>query len=49
MQVMIIAMIEGPAVLRKKLGREPTISEVLKHMAEAVSTKSLRRPAPHDV
>lgn len=46
MQVIIIAMIEGPAVLHKKLGREPTVSEVLKYMAEAVKTKSPRRPAP---
>jgi hypothetical protein len=39
-QVMLIALLEGPAVLRERLGRAPTRADLLKHLAEEVAAKS---------
>ncbi len=44
MLVIMIAMFEAPAVLRKKLGRDPTPSDVLKHVRDALLTESTSRP-----
>jgi hypothetical protein len=44
MLVMVTAMLEAPSVLRTRLDREPTTVEVLRHIRDAVATKSPRRP-----
>jgi hypothetical protein len=42
MQVFMIGFVQGPQVLRKELGREPTASEVLEYVADEVRSKSPR-------
>ena len=42
MQVMIVAMLEGPRLLTQQLGRPPTTSEVLRYVRDEVATKSPR-------
>ncbi len=44
MQVIIIAMIEGPQRLAERLGREPNPAEVLQYVADEVRAKSPRAP-----
>jgi len=41
MQVMMIAFITGPQVLRATLGREPTTAELLQYLHDEVEAKSL--------
>ncbi|MEV0773816.1 hypothetical protein [Nocardia salmonicida] len=40
MQVMMIGFIQGPAVLRERLRREPTAAELLRYVQDEVATKS---------
>jgi hypothetical protein len=41
MQVMIVAFVEGPQVLRETLGREPTTAELLQYVYDELESKSL--------
>jgi hypothetical protein len=40
MQTLYLAMLTGPARLRKQLGREPTTAEVLRHLRDRVAGKA---------
>lgn len=40
MQVMMVGFIQGPAVLRERLGREPTAADLLRYVKDEVATKS---------
>ncbi|MEU2032722.1 hypothetical protein [Nocardia amamiensis] len=40
MQVMMVEFIEGPALLREQLGREPTSADLLRYVHDEVATKS---------
>ncbi|MFD9663489.1 hypothetical protein ACFWAY_17975 [Rhodococcus sp. NPDC059968] len=42
MQVIMVAMVEGPQLLKKKLNRVPTASEVLEYVAGDIQSKSPR-------
>ena len=51
MQVIVIAMMTGPRVLRDRLGRDPKTSEVLTFIADELSAQSPSSPgldAPYD-
>lgn len=40
MQVMMVGFIQGPAVLRQRLGREPTAADVRRYVKDEVAAKS---------
>ncbi|MFE3318161.1 hypothetical protein [Nocardia sp. NPDC059195] len=40
MQLMMVGFIQGPAVLRERLGREPTSADLLRYVAGEVATES---------
>ncbi|MGW4848301.1 hypothetical protein [Nocardia brasiliensis] len=40
MQVMMVGFIQGPAVLRERLGREPTADDLLRYVQDEVAIKS---------